>query len=96
MAGATLRDQDGETELSPDRRSRLSQVMEYLRFFGPSAGRSHRCLLVVDDVQTIYGWRQPQAFSSGQLAGHYKDGYKDYRILWKQVGYGKGITCRCL
>ncbi|MBO1349237.1 MAG: hypothetical protein EBE86_018445 [Hormoscilla sp. GUM202] len=69
-------------------RSRLSQVMEYLR--------SHRCLLVVDDVQTIYGWRQPQAFSSGQLAGHYKDGYKDYRILWKQVGYGKGITCRCL
>jgi len=80
--------QDGETELSPDRGDRLSQVMEYLRFFGPSAGRSHRCLLVVDDVQTI--------FSSGQLAGHYKDGYEDYRILWKQVGELSHNSCLLL
>ena len=80
--------QDGETELSPDRGDRLSQVMEYLRFFGPSAGRSHRCLLMVDDVQTI--------FSSGQLAGHYKDGYEDYRILWKQVGELSHNSCLLL
>jgi len=72
--------QDGETELSPDRGDRLSQVMEYLR--------SYRCLLVVDDVQTI--------FSSGQLAGHYKDGYEDYRILWKQVGELSHNSCLLL
>jgi len=54
--------------------------MEYLR--------SHRCLLVVDDVQTI--------FSRGQLAGHYKDGYEDYRILWKQVGELSHNSCLLL
>ncbi|MBO1352020.1 MAG: ATPase [Hormoscilla sp. GUM202] len=69
--------QDGET---PDRGDRLSQVMEYLR--------SYRCLLVVDDLQTI--------FSSGQLAGHYKDGYEDYRTLWEQVGELSHNSCLLL
>ncbi|MGK7902643.1 MAG: ATPase, partial [Hormoscilla sp.] len=72
--------QDGETELSPLLGDRLSQVMEYLR--------SHRCLLVVDDLQTI--------FSSGQLAGHYKHGYEDYRTLWKQVGELSHNSCLLL
>jgi len=35
----------------------FSQVMEYLR--------SHRCLLVVDDVQTIYGWRHAARSAAG-------------------------------
>ena len=39
--------------------------------------RSHRCLIVLDDVQTI--------FSSGQLAGNYKPGYENYGAFFKQI-----------
>ncbi|MEP6485903.1 NB-ARC domain-containing protein [Microcoleus vaginatus GB2-A3] len=39
--------------------------------------RSHRCLIILDDVQTI--------FSSGQLAGNYKPGYENYGAFFKQI-----------
>jgi len=55
-------------------------LIEYLQ--------SYRCLLVLDDVQTI--------FSSGQLAGHYKDGYEDYRTIWRQVGELSHNSCLLL
>ncbi|MEG5044247.1 NB-ARC domain-containing protein [Microcoleus sp. B4-C1] len=47
----------------------LGGVIEYLR--------SHRCLIILDDVQTI--------FSSGQLAGNYKPGYENYGAFFKQI-----------
>ncbi|MDF0552063.1 NB-ARC domain-containing protein [Kamptonema sp. UHCC 0994] len=39
--------------------------------------RKYRCLLILDDVQTLN--------SSGQLAGNYKPGYEDYGTFFKQI-----------
>ncbi|MCC3516354.1 NB-ARC domain-containing protein [Microcoleus sp. PH2017_18_LLB_O_A] len=39
--------------------------------------RSHRCLIILDDVQTI--------FSSQQLAGNYQPGYENYGTFFKQI-----------
>jgi len=47
----------------------LGGVINYLR--------SHRCLIVLDDVQTI--------FSSQQLAGNYQPGYENYGAFFKQI-----------
>jgi NB-ARC domain len=44
-------------------------LLEYLR--------SHRCLLILDDLQTI--------FSSGKLAGNYQPGYENYGQFFKQL-----------
>jgi len=39
--------------------------------------RSHRCLIIFDDLQTI--------FSSGKLAGNYQPGYENYGQFFKQI-----------
>lgn len=39
--------------------------------------RKYRCLLILDDVQTLN--------SSGQLAGNYQPGYENYATFFKQV-----------
>jgi len=44
-------------------------LLEYLR--------SYRCLLILDDLQTI--------FSSGKLAGNYQPGYENYGQFFKQI-----------
>ncbi|WP_293354113.1 MULTISPECIES: NB-ARC domain-containing protein [unclassified Microcoleus] len=40
--------------------------------------RSHRCLIILDDVQTI--------LSSGQIAGNYRPEYENYSTLFKRIG----------
>ena len=40
--------------------------------------RTHRCLIILDDVQQI--------LNSGQLAGYYKPGYENYGTLFKLIG----------
>ncbi|MEG4283278.1 ATP-binding protein [Microcoleus sp. A006_D1] len=50
--------------------------------------RSHRCLLILDDVQTI--------FSSGQLAGHYQPGYENYGTFFKQLAESSHNSCLIL
>lgn len=40
--------------------------------------RTHRCLIILDDVQYI--------LNSGQLAGYYKPGYENYGTLFKTIG----------
>lgn len=47
-----------------------SQLMEYLR--------RYRCLLVLDDVETI--------LRSGECAGYYQEGYEDYGELFRRLG----------
>jgi NB-ARC domain len=47
----------------------LGGVINYLR--------SYRCLIILDDVQTI--------FSSQQLAGNYQPGYENYGAFFKQI-----------
>ncbi|MEG3972695.1 NB-ARC domain-containing protein [Microcoleus sp. T2B6] len=47
--------------------------------------RSHRCLIILDDVQTI--------FSSQQLAGNYKPGYENYGTFFKQIAESCHNSC---
>jgi hypothetical protein len=55
--------------LSQQQETELPDLINYLR--------SHRCLIVLDDVQTI--------FSSQQLAGNYQPGYENYGAFFKQI-----------
>ncbi|MEG5057326.1 NB-ARC domain-containing protein [Microcoleus sp. A2-C5] len=55
-------------------------LVEYLR--------SSRCLLILDDVQTI--------FTSGQLAGHYQPGYENYGTFFKQLAESSHNSCLIL
>ncbi|MEK0183865.1 ATPase [Microcoleus anatoxicus] len=50
--------------------------------------RSHRCLIILDDIQTI--------FSSGQLAGNYQPGYQNYGAFFKQIAESSHNSCLML
>jgi len=50
--------------------------------------RSSRCLIILDDVQTI--------FSSRQLAGHYQPGYENYGTFFKQLAESSHNSCLIL
>ncbi|TAF14945.1 MAG: ATPase [Oscillatoriales cyanobacterium] len=50
--------------------------------------RSHRCLIILDDIQTI--------FSSGQLAGNYQPGYENYGTFFKQIAESSHNSCLIL
>ncbi|TAG61934.1 MAG: ATP-binding protein, partial [Oscillatoriales cyanobacterium] len=58
----------------------LGGVINYLR--------SHRCLIILDDIQTI--------FTSGQLAGHYQPGYENYGTFFKQIAESSHNSCLIL
>jgi hypothetical protein len=58
----------------------LGGVIDYLR--------SHRCLIILDDVQTI--------FSSQQLAGNYQPGYENYGAFFKQIAESCHNSCLIL
>lgn len=58
----------------------LPSIIEYLR--------SYRCLIVLDDVQTI--------FIHGQLAGNYKPGYENYSTFFKQIAESCHNSCLIL
>ncbi len=55
-------------------------LLEYLR--------SHRCLIILDDIQTI--------FSSKQLAGNYQPGYENYGTFFKQITESSHNSCLIL
>jgi hypothetical protein len=59
-----------ETELPASTDELLSLLIDKLR--------SHRCLIILDDVQTI--------LSSGQIAGNYRPEYENYSTLFKRIG----------
>ncbi|MEG4444019.1 ATP-binding protein [Microcoleus sp. AT9_B5] len=69
-----------EIELPTSIPDRLSLLMEYLR--------KNRCLIILDDVQTI--------LSSGQLAGNYRPECENYSILFKQIGETTHNSCLIL
>ncbi|MBE9097830.1 ATPase, partial [Tychonema sp. LEGE 07203] len=50
--------------------------------------RSHRCLIILDDIQTI--------FSSQQLAGTYQPGYENYGAFFKQIAESSHNSCLIL
>ncbi len=55
----------------------LSRLLDYLQ--------SHRCLVVLDGVEAV--------MATGQLAGNYRDGYREYGTLFKQVGESPHQSC---
>src|SRR4028119_1326148 len=58
----------------------LGGVINYLR--------SHPCLIILDDLQTI--------FSSQQLAGNYQPGYENYGAFFKQITESSHNSCLIL
>ncbi len=66
-----------ETEVPASTDELLSLLMEKLR--------SHRCLIILDDVQTI--------LSSGQIAGNYRPEYENYSTLFKRIGENCHNSC---
>ncbi|NER38251.1 MAG: XRE family transcriptional regulator [Oscillatoria sp. SIO1A7] len=66
-----------ETELPDTVEKLLSQLMNYLH-------RS-RCLLVLDEAEGI--------MQSGELAGNYREGYRNYRELFRRVGEERHQGC---
>jgi DNA-binding transcriptional ArsR family regulator len=73
---------DGVPAPSPEERPTTEELtlLEYLR--------SHRCLLIFDDLQTI--------FSSGKLAGNYQPGYENYGQFFKQIATSSHNSCLIL
>jgi hypothetical protein len=69
-----------ETDLQVTSESGISRLLEYLR--------SHRCLLLLDDVETVL-W-------SGELAGQYQEGYQSYGELIRRVGEERHQSCLVL
>lgn len=72
---------DGTETTLPDASiSGISRLMECLR--------SHRCLVILDAVETI--------LESSQLAGRYREGYQDYGQLFRQIGELSHQSCLML
>jgi hypothetical protein len=69
-----------ETELPVTTDELLSLLMEKLR--------SHRYLIILDDVQTL--------LSNGQIAGNYRPAYEKYRRLFKLTGETCHNSCLIL
>ncbi|MEG4977159.1 ATPase [Microcoleus sp. K4-B3] len=74
------RGEDIQPPSPPLSKGGLGGVINYLR--------SHRCLIILDDVQTI--------FSSGQLAGNYQPGYENYGTFFKQIAESCHNSCLVL
>ena len=66
--------------LSQQQETELPDLINHLR--------SHRCLIILDDVQTI--------FSSQQLAGNYQPGYENYGTFFKQIAESSHNSCLIL
>lgn len=66
--------------LSQHQETELPDLIDYLR--------SHRCLIILDDVQTI--------FTPQQLAGNYQPGYENYGTFFKQLIESSHNSCLIL
>jgi transcriptional regulator with XRE-family HTH domain len=69
-----------ETDLPDNVGGRVSRLIDYLR--------SSRCLLILDNVESI--------LCSGTRAGLYREGYKGYYELFKRVGEATHQSCLLL
>lgn len=68
------------TALSDNIDEKISLLMECLR--------SHRCLLILDEWEAI--------LQGGKLAGHYREGYENYKQLLNVVGESSHQSCLIL
>ena len=72
--------QQQETSLPSDLSAGISKLLHYLR--------THRCLLILDNAETI--------LQAGELAGHYREGYEGYGQLFQQLGTVPHQSCLLL
>ncbi|MGE5659737.1 MAG: NACHT domain-containing protein [Actinomycetota bacterium] len=72
--------EEAETILPDTFANRVSLLMECLR--------SHRCLIILDGVETI--------LEASQLAGKAPENYRNYGRLFKQIGESKHASCLVL
>jgi hypothetical protein len=77
-----------ETDLSETVDGRISQLIRHLK--------THRCLLVLDNAETILQGCDPRQESCNYCAGHYREGYEDYGELLKRVGEAPHQSCLVL
>jgi WD40 repeat protein len=71
--------QETELDLAKDLESRISRLIYYLR--------QHRCLLVLDNVETIL---------EKERAGNYREGYRGYGELLQRIGEIRHQSCLLL
>ncbi len=69
-----------ENDLPPDAASRVSHLMEYLR--------AQRCLLVLDNVETI--------LQGGKYSGDYRHEHEGYRELFRRIAQTSHQSCLVL
>lgn len=69
-----------EVELPEDREEQIALFVEYFRHY--------RCLLVLDNIETI--------LEAGQSTGNYRQGYEGYRVLIEQIGRSSHQSCLLL
>lgn len=66
-----------KADLPDDHNGRISRLLDYFR--------KHRCLLVLDDFETV--------LQSDELAGNYRQGYEGYRDLVKRIAESNHQSC---
>lgn len=71
---------DQETDLPKDIGRQVTMLIQYLR--------SHRCLLILDEAETI--------LQTGEIAGQYRKGYEGYGELLKRVAEQMHNSCLVL
>ena len=71
---------NSENNLSPSLENPISQLIDRLQ--------THRCLIVLDNVETI--------MRSGELAGSYREQYRDYRELLQRLANTPHQSCLIL
>jgi hypothetical protein len=76
------------TDLPQDFGRAVSQLIEYMRGSGGAATLRHRCLVILDEVETI--------LRPGQPAGSYREGYEGYGELFKRLGKERHNSCLIL
>lgn len=77
-----------ETDLPGTVYGRISRLIHYLRL--------HRCLLVLDNVETILQGGDWQQTSCNNCTGHYRQGYQGYSELFKRLGEARHQSCLVL
>jgi WD40 repeat protein len=76
--------QETEADLPESLGGRITKLVEYLRFPAGRQSRTHRCLLILDNAESI--------LQEGQ-AGVYREGYEGYGELLKRVGESSHQSC---
>ena len=81
--------QEIEAALPKDIEGRVSRLIDYLR--------ASRCLLILDNVETILqSGDSSDGTSFSSRAGHYRKGYEGYGELFKRVGETRHQSCLVL